>query len=661
MRWGVSETHDVVRWYAIDVTGGVPTLSDQGEVGAGDGTFATYPAIDINADGQIGMTYMLSGLGPGQFMSVYVTGRKPGDAPGTMQDPVLVRAGVSNYQDFGGRAGDLSGIGVDADGSFWAASEYASGLVGAVNWGTAIAHFRLVDAIDSGATDLAVSVDAPAVGREGADVTYTIAVTNLGPNAAADVAVASPLPDFVTFVSGTHPAGWAESDPPFGAGGTVRFAASALAAGASATFTATVHVRSGFSSIESPNPNLASQATVTARTADPVPANDVATALTFVPPLVDMSVAASGPERWTAGTDVTLDLTVANQGPNDAPFPRVRVEIPAGETFVRADVPDDWTPFIVESGGRRFFEAIAFDLFPESSVLITATFHLDPDYVAYPVVIDRVTVLSDGDDPDPSDDAATVSIALAGLADVAVTQAGPASAVAGATASYTIVLANNGPSDAYAPWLTGQVPDRARFVSLTELSGPSFTLARPADGGGGGWGASGRKLAAGESAVFRLVVAVDGGAPAGAALVEQVRALLQTPDPSMTDNLSRLLTPIATKADLSIAAAALGGISTAGGRLTYQVTVANNGPSDALNVTWTDLVPAGASVVAATQTGGPTFTLRKTATGESGSIARLAARAVATFTLILQVPAPQRAGATIVKIRSRWPAAPPTR
>ena len=62
---------------------------------------------------------------------MWVTGRVPTDAAGTMETPVIVPAGtgLANYNDFttGGRAGDLSGINVDpVDGTFWAANEFAN-------------------------------------------------------------------------------------------------------------------------------------------------------------------------------------------------------------------------------------------------------------------------------------------------------------------------------------------------------------------------------------------------------------------------------------------------------------------------------------------------------------------------------------------------------
>src|SRR5262249_32770982 len=90
---GVSSTQDVAQWYAIDVSSGTPVLSQQGRVSGGANTYITYPGIDINSSGQIGMSYMKSGTDtPTDYLSMWVTGRTPLDPSGTMETPVLVPA-----------------------------------------------------------------------------------------------------------------------------------------------------------------------------------------------------------------------------------------------------------------------------------------------------------------------------------------------------------------------------------------------------------------------------------------------------------------------------------------------------------------------------------------------------------------------------------------
>jgi Ca2+-binding RTX toxin-like protein len=137
----ISATQDDARWYSIDVSSGTPTLSDQGNVSAGNNNYVVFPSVDINSRGDIGMTYLQSGTGANQFVSMYVTGRRAGDSAGTMETPVLVQAGSSS--DTTGRLGDLTGINTDSDGSFFAAGEYRLAAPNAGLFGTAIAHFTL--------------------------------------------------------------------------------------------------------------------------------------------------------------------------------------------------------------------------------------------------------------------------------------------------------------------------------------------------------------------------------------------------------------------------------------------------------------------------------------------------------------------------------------
>jgi hypothetical protein len=177
----VSPTEDDARWYVINTGGATPTLSQQGDVSAGNNTYLTYPAIDINPSGDIGMTFLRSGTdSPTDFMSMYVTGRSMTDPVGTMRTPTLVQAGQAIYTDFaGGRAGDLSAINIDPnDGTFWVANEFANTEAGA-NWGTFIANFSL----------FGFSTATVSNGFEGAAATLSAVFTSTSPLSAFTVTV----------------------------------------------------------------------------------------------------------------------------------------------------------------------------------------------------------------------------------------------------------------------------------------------------------------------------------------------------------------------------------------------------------------------------------------------------------------------------------------
>ncbi len=165
------------RWYELDTSGVSPALTQQGAIAPGSGIHTYYPSIAIAANGDLGMTFMQSSSA--EFMSMYVTGREAGDAPGTMQTPVRAKAGLRTYASFDCpssgdvcRAGDFSGITADPDttNTFCAANEYATSAA-SENWGTWITCFSL------GGHDLAVlSITAPRTARAASPLTLPVSV-----------------------------------------------------------------------------------------------------------------------------------------------------------------------------------------------------------------------------------------------------------------------------------------------------------------------------------------------------------------------------------------------------------------------------------------------------------------------------------------------------
>jgi hypothetical protein len=205
----VSSTEDDAQWYAISVAGGTPVLKQQGDVSGGNHTYITYPAIDINPGGDIGMVYMQSGTDtPSDFLSVKVTGRKPSDPDGTMEVPAFAQAGLQVYQDFGPdngatqRAGDLSGINIDSAGNFWAVSEFADDeplptpVMPSADWGTDIAEFTLEPL-----ADLTVTATGPATVSPGGSASYDITLLCSGPDTAQQVVLSDVLPAGATNAS----------------------------------------------------------------------------------------------------------------------------------------------------------------------------------------------------------------------------------------------------------------------------------------------------------------------------------------------------------------------------------------------------------------------------------------------------------------------------
>ncbi|HEX2554288.1 MAG TPA: Ig-like domain-containing protein [Microvirga sp.] len=108
--------------------------------------------------------------------------------------------------------------------------------------------------------------------------------------------------------------------------------------------------------------------------------------------------------------------------------------------------------------------------------------------------------------------------------------------------------------------------------------------------------------------------------------------------------------------DLSILVEGAPANADPGTEITYRITVANNGPEEAANVTWTDALPSGLTFVSLTQIDGPAFDAETPAEGDNGTItatlAAMASGASATFDLVVLIADAATEGTTFTNIAS---------
>src|SRR5262249_25165802 len=91
--------------------------------------------------------------------------------------------------------------------------------------------------------DLSITkADNPDPVTAGSNLTYTISVTNAGPNDAENVTVTDLVPANTTFVSFTASAGFTNTTPAVGGTGAVTSTGGTVAAGGNAVFTLVVNV-----------------------------------------------------------------------------------------------------------------------------------------------------------------------------------------------------------------------------------------------------------------------------------------------------------------------------------------------------------------------------------------------------------------------------------
>ncbi|MCY6958953.1 DUF6923 family protein [Clostridium brassicae] len=169
------------------------------------------------------------------------------------------------------------------------------------------------------------------------------------------------------------------------------------------------------------------------------------------------------------------------------------------------------------------------------------------------------------------------------VADISVVKTvNPDPVVAGNQAIYTITVSNAGPSDATNVILTDVIP--------ACILNPEFSI----DGGltWNPWVSPYNigTIVAGGTVTVLIRGTVDPSCTGTITNTATVSSDVLDPDP--TNNTSTIVTQIDTSADLSITKTVNPDPVVAGEQATYTITVNNAGPSDALNVTLTDVIPA---------------------------------------------------------------------
>ena len=482
------------------------------------------------------------------------------------------------------------------------------------------------------AADLSVSKTGPVSATNDTDVTYTIVVNNVGPDAASEVTLQDVVTGGWSFVSVTPAPGFSCSDPGAGAtSGTVFCNAGSLAAGSTSTFSIVFHIPPA----TPPGTTFTNTAVVSSST-DPNSENNTSTAATTTPGAPaqgDVAIGKTGPTSAAPNSDVTYTITVTNLGPSTANnvslTDTLPSSVPAGFTMTFVSFNQTSGPTFNCGVPAATTTCSIASLASGASATFSFVGHIpsgSPSGSDYT----NVASVSAANDPNSENNSSATTLTVSS-SDVGITKSAPATAVAGGPAfNYVITISNSGPDAATDPGFSDPLPSGVAFVGVVQDTGPSGTCS-----GGSTVTCNVQLLLNGESAQFTITVQPLASDPNGSVLSNTATVSSSSFDPNPNNNSSTATTTISAQANVSIVKSGPA-TATAGSNVTYTITVTNAGPSNATNVSWTDTLPAGTTFVSETQTSGPTFNCTTGAT-VSCSIATLLPAASATFSVVAHV------------------------
>jgi uncharacterized repeat protein (TIGR01451 family) len=503
--------------------------------------------------------------------------------------------------------------------------------------------------------ELISKVDQPDPVAAGRDLRYRITFRNNGPSDAQGVSVTDTIPNNTTFVAVNPPLGWSCAAPQTGGTGVVTCEppGDALPAGAIGEISLIVRVNASVSSTIISN--TATISTTTNQGANAAPDSDSEDTTVLIQP--DLSIRKTGPVTVTAGNTYTYTIVVRNQGPSDAPANSVEMKdtLDSDLTFKSFNVqPGSVGGFACTNNGNAVSCKNGSVFAAGGVVTITITFDVKTGVPANKVIFNTATVetIVDGvTDPNGGNNSSTTSTAGATSADLQLTKtASPGSVIAGDATSeitYTISILNSGPSVANNVAVSDVVPANTVVTQqpvFASTGSPAITMNCSAAAPGAQFTCSvtgtspAGSMPVGAAGVITYRVRVPANVAQNTIITNQAEiasiGTSATPDPNPSNNIQApTSTLVNTRANLSITKSDSPDPVTAGTNLTYTLTVANAGPSDAQNVVVTDSLPANTTFVSV-GSANPGFVCVNASNTVTCSAATLAANASAVITIV---------------------------
>jgi uncharacterized repeat protein (TIGR01451 family) len=454
--------------------------------------------------------------------------------------------------------------------------------------------------------DLAITKTAssatPAVGGT---VTFTLTVTNNGPNNATGVVVNDPLAAGLTYVSDTGAGAYNSGTGLWTLPGT-------LNNGATATLqiTATVDL-SG---------QICNQAQITASSPlDPNPGDNQSTFCVNAPRTADLKIAVSaGPPTVNVGGLITYTITLTNNG-ND----------PAYNLITTATFSPTPASALVYSGvtpGRTLATGTPGSTWNLASLGVGASatlqFSIAAPNMAGPLTLNvstvstkslRVTATTKAFDPNIGNNSGSAVVTVLSPATITATKTVSGSFVEGGTVTYSIVLSNSSAFDQQnnaGHELTDVLPSQLTLVSASPSSGVTMTSGNTVFWDG--------VVPANSSVTITITATINAGT-ALQTVTNQAsisfdadgngvnEAAAQSDNPAVGGASDPTSFKVLSPASVGTHTKTVSGTFSEGGTVTYTVTISNPSASTQLDNPgdeFTDVLPAGLTLVSATASSG---------------------------------------------------------
>ncbi len=425
--------------------------------------------------------------------------------------------------------------------------------------------------------------DGVATAVPGQPITYTVTVTNAGPDPALGAIVSDVFPAALVGVVWTCSASPGSSCTPVGSG-NISDAVDVLVGG-TLTYTVNGTIDPGATG------SISNTATVTvlAPATDPMPSNNSSTDTDLLTPQADLGVTKTDfSSSAVPGTWVTYTVTVVNNGPSHATGAQVIDSFPPelqSITWTCAATPGSSCS---SSGSGNISDTVTI----RASGALTYSISAWIDPAATGVLVNSASVNPPPgvSDPGPSANSDTDTTLLTPQANLAVSKTnGTSSVTAGLTTTYQILITNTGPSDAPGTAVQDFFP--------SEISSAAWSCVAA---GGASCTPSGTgdidelvDLPAGSSVLFTVVASVDPCASGFVTNGVDVVPDFSVVDPDTADNSSSDTDSIIQTADLALSVSDSPDPVLVCNLLSYQITVRNIGPSCASGIAVTNTLPAG--------------------------------------------------------------------